>query len=81
MNRIKISDGDLVIVSHSADSSSWMAERLGVAIEEWIKARGLQDVKVMHSENQPKGVPTTVTVLTVNNVFDEEVLNNGRQQN
>lgn len=72
MDRLKISDGDLVIIAHAKYESSTHRNLIDT-IRGWINERGL-NVKVVVGDVLPKDSKPEITILTVNDVFDNEVL-------
>lgn len=76
VNTLKVSDGDLIIVYH-ARFESGSARPIANALATWIAGRGLQDVNIVMHDSGMKDHGVSVTVFTVNNVFENEVLNRG----
>jgi hypothetical protein len=74
MKTFKMSDGDLIVISH-ARGALWAARTYGEGINEWAKERGLSNIKIRLQECLGDHESVSVTIFTVNNVFDNEVLN------
>lgn len=75
--RLKIADGDLIIVG-AIDQKS--GEKMGKAINEWLKHRGVNDVEILISFGQGND-PQKITVLSVNDVFQDMVLDGKETKN
>jgi hypothetical protein len=78
MDRIKVSDGDLIIMTVGGDTSTSNALTiLREKIEQWADERGLQGCRVLVAG----GVGahgTDIKVLSVNNIFEDVVLKDGQ---
>ena len=79
ISNLKITDGDLIIVNLESPDNISMAhiERVRDKIDKWCKSRGLQNVEILIGGGK---VSMSVTKLSVNDVFEDELLkgdNNG----
>ncbi len=74
--RLKVSDGDLIILSLSGENVSRdFVDRLRERIQEWLDSRGLTECDTLVAAVDNKGGNAIgVTVLTVNDVFEDTVL-------
>lgn len=73
MMRLKIAEGDLIIIGAINKAT---AMKLGEGINEWLKHRGISDVNIMLGFGEEySNTPATITVLSVNDVFQDVVLN------
>lgn len=68
---LKVADGDLIIVNMEGDLSQAHLERIREKLKKWVDARGLQGVEILVSGGK---VDMRITKLTVNDVFEDEVL-------
>jgi hypothetical protein len=77
--RIKISDGDYILVCLNCQrANNSILDRIETHLKNWIIERGLQGVKLQLVAS-PDGLQhatqtMTITVLSVNDLFEEHVL-------
>jgi len=73
--RIKVSDGDLIVVV-AAGMRDYRANELRDKINEWLTERGLQSCKlnIICTNNIEETTQLNFTVLSVNDIFQEAVL-------
>lgn len=74
INRIKISDGDMLVIS--AGGGSWSdssRKKLLDEVGKWLNKRGLHDVEAIMIPNS-KSEETTFNVFSVNDIFEDTVL-------
>lgn len=78
--RIKVSDGDLIIVGmptidvSTTQTPRKQMEEICDSIGEWTKTRGLSNVRIM-AINGRSTHGITIDVLSVNDCFENQVLN------
>lgn len=74
VNRLHLSDGDLVILS---GGSSWTVKKIQSWIQNWADARGFHNVSFeMHENSELK--ETSITVISgigLDEAFERDVLN------
>ena len=70
--RHKITDGDLILVQADEAMSEKNFAKLGEIIGNWCRSKGLKNVSA--NLIPTKGSKIEVVVLSVNDVFEEEVL-------
>lgn len=77
--RLKISDGDLVLVSFPTGiyKGSDPYKAISDSILTWVKNRGLNNVSI--TTICGPGTELTFQVLSVNDVFEQEVLNGNKR--
>lgn len=74
MNRLKISDGDLIVITMGGELTQSHMSIIREKFEQWIGERGLQECRVLvMSGVGEEGI--SIKVLSVNNIFEDEVLN------
>lgn len=74
---LKVSDGDLLIISFKGDVSSAFIDRFKKKLESWIKIKGLINVEIMIT-SVDQGFE--IVKISVNDIFEEQILkgdNNG----
>lgn len=73
ISTLKVTDGDLLIVNLESDEdiSYKHIESVRDRIQTWLDKRGLQNVEVIIGGGRVK---TQITKLTVNDVFEEQIL-------
>ena len=71
MTKLKITDGDLIIVMLNSGSTADFLNRVRDSFQTWLTEKELHNVKVMVASG---GEQMNITVLTVNDVFEDEVL-------
>ena len=71
MSTLKVTDGDILLIHMEGDLSQAHIERVREKIKKWIDARGLNNVEIMVTGGK---FNTQITKLTVNDVFEDEVL-------
>ena len=79
MERLKISDGDMVIVTLHGKVDHKFSRHMVETFEKWINARGLNNVELVMLNSNGGGddmskETITVKVLSVNDVFEGTVL-------
>lgn len=74
MSRIKVSDGDLVVVTVGGELNYEVLGAIARDLNSWFQMRGLHEVRltVYHVRNS-QGME--IKVFSVNDVFEDEVLN------
>lgn len=72
INKTKVTDGDLIFVTLEGDVDQLMANYLKTQMESWLKDKGFNNCKVMISGGD--GIKINLNILTVNDVFEDEVL-------
>ena len=69
---LKITDGDLIVVNLEGDNVPQAhIERVRDKLDKWCKTRGLENVEILIGGGKIK---FTVAALTVNDIFENEVL-------
>ena len=79
--RIKISDGDMMVVTLGGDDINHQTMvQIRDNFKKWLVSRGLTNVElgVIRSHSNDDGM--TITVLSVNDVFEDTVLNERTKQ-
>lgn len=79
MDRLKITDGDFVVIQAGYGMSAYDAMEIAKHIKEWCVKRGLNDVQVA-SVPAHEGTEFKVYLLSVNDVFEEMVLKGNNVQ-
>jgi hypothetical protein len=76
MNKLKITDGDLVIITVTAEGGTKQDFLAGVEkdIRAWLAKRGLGNVFVRTYGHTGPKLEIDIKVLSVNNVFEDTVL-------
>lgn len=74
--RLKVCDGDFIVVSLATRLSNEGLQEVQERFANWVSARGLQhvDVTVINGSKVDSGGNAAITVLSVNDVFDNQVL-------
>lgn len=72
INKIKVTDGDLIFVTLEGDVDHQFANYLKTQVENWLKDKGFTNCKVVISGGD--GIKINLNILTVNDVFEDEVL-------
>jgi len=75
---IKVSDGDLIIVVVPGGMGEKQMRTISDSFSDWVSKRGLQDIMINVYGNT-SAIGMDIKVISVNNVFENEVLNNGRR--
>lgn len=70
-SKFKITDGDMVMVNLKGKPTQDYLNRVRDRLEKWAKAKGLSNVEFLMSGGD---INVQVNVLTVNDVFEDEVL-------
>ena len=73
-NTFKVSDGDLIIISGCSEGhwSDHLRREFHDVVKKWASDRGLQECKVVLIPGKEE---INIKVLTVNDIFENEVLN------
>lgn len=72
ISNLKITDGDLIVVNLEGDNVPQAhIERVREKLDKWCKTRGLQNVEILIGGGKIK---LSVAILTVNDVFEDELL-------
>jgi hypothetical protein len=71
--RIKVSDGDLLLVEYGGQPTQEHVDALFDDIEMWLKERGLDNVSTTMMAH-PEVTGIKISVLSVNDLFEEQVL-------
>lgn len=71
--RIKVSDGDLIVLKLSGDATHAQQAALRQIFEKWVIARGLQGVEAITVKCEGE-IGFSVIVMSVNDIFEEQVL-------
>ena len=79
INRLKVAEGDLVIVNLGSQHAESARERFAKILKKWLTDRGLTAVEVViipiSNEVQDDSMVPRIQILSVNDVFDDAVLN------
>jgi hypothetical protein len=73
IDRLKIADGDLLIIHGNKGMDTDDIRKLGKMVEKWLKSRGLSNVELVATSSDADCV--SFSVLSVNDVFEDAVLN------
>ena len=72
MTRLKITDGDLLIVTCIAGSNHEFVDKINKSFHAWLKDKGLHNVEIIVAGGGKDQLD--IKVLTVNDVFESEFL-------
>ncbi len=70
--RVKITDGDLLMVCHSREMTTEAQSKLGQIINSWLQSKDLKNVSAYLHPVDAKGM--SFKVLSVNDIFEEQIL-------
>ena len=70
--RLKVSDGDLIVVYVNAPAERQVLRDFSDHIKRWAEERGLQGVRVIMLGSETTN--TRIEVLSVNDIFEEHIL-------
>ena len=68
---LKVTDGDLLLVHIDGDSGYNAVHDYREALTRWLRTRSLNNVELLITYGESK---VTITKVTVNDVFEKEVL-------
>jgi hypothetical protein len=74
MKALKISEGDLVVIE-LGECNDENTNKVHLLVDSWCKARGLTQVQVIVFSTSSPPSKFEITVVSVNDVFDNQVLN------
>lgn len=77
LNRIKITNGDLILVTFDGNSwSDYDKDKFSNFLKKWVVSRGLteSDILMVDSATNNNNNAFSINILSVNDVFDETVL-------
>lgn len=73
-SRLKITEGDLIIVTHSNAVAYSEALALVVSLQEWLHQRQLHDVKIIRNHLSNHSTGLDISVLSPIDVFESQIL-------
>lgn len=75
---MKITDGDFVVITHNYDTTYSGRVEFEKQFRSWLATRGLNNVSVTFYMGQKEHPQMSVFTMSVNDVFENEVLNKGK---
>lgn len=73
MQRIKVGDGDLVIIKYP-EGRSYQASEIMQEVKHWVEKRGLQEVRIISATSSKEATEIDICVLSVNDMFQDVVI-------